>query len=100
MTDDVRDIAQLMTAAVHASWQAHRDSLNPAPVVVESPAEPEPVGPGNHIPTAGNSPTAPPTREQLIALAEQAGDRKGATEMMNELIRERFEQAHGPQPKN
>ncbi|NOQ56875.1 hypothetical protein [Mycolicibacterium fortuitum] len=97
---DARDIAQQMTAAVHAAWAQHRESQNPAPVV-ETPAEAEPaIGPGNHIPGAGNQPTAPPTREQLIALAEQSGDRKLATELANELLRERFEQAHGPQPHN
>lgn len=96
---DAREIAQLVTAAFHESERQYREAKNP-PSVVESPVEADPaaIGSGHHIPSAGNQPTQPPTPEQLIALAEQSGDRKLALQLKNQLLVERFEQTHGPQP--
>lgn len=97
---DARELCQQMTAAVHGAWQAHREGGNPSEVV-ESPAEAEsdPIGHGNYVPGAGSRPSALPTREQLIQLAEQAGDRKLAVELKNELLVEQHEAIHGPQAK-
>ncbi|OBK07262.1 hypothetical protein [Mycolicibacterium conceptionense] len=96
---DARELCQQMTAAVHEAWRQHREGDNPAEVV-ESPVEAEPtIGTGNVIPSAGNQPSQLPTREQLIQLAEQAGDRKLAVELKNELLVEQFEATHGPQAK-
>ena len=95
----VRELCTQMTAAVHGAWQAHREAQNPTEVV-ESPIEADPaIGTGNVIPGAGNQPSALPTREQLIQLAEQAGDRKLAVQLKNELLVEQYEAIHGPQAK-
>jgi hypothetical protein len=40
----------------------------------QSEPEPEPIGKGNVIPTAGHSPGGVPTEAQLIGLAEASGD--------------------------